>query len=142
MLRGHLQQNIALGVGHVEQIARAQWRVLRAAFGDDQLCRLLGDQDRGWRDAILIFGLGPIPAFGIAGAAWATVAAQSLGGLWAVAAVRARLGFPPRLHARDARLLLVAGRDLFLRTGLLTVFLLLTLKRLLSFHLYARVLRQ
>jgi MATE family multidrug resistance protein len=77
-------------------------------------------------DAILIFGLGPIPAFGIAGAAWATVAAQSLGGLWAVAAVRARLGFPARLHARDARLLLVAGRDLFLRTGLLTVFLLLT----------------
>ncbi len=77
-------------------------------------------------DALLIFGIGPIPAFGIAGAAWATVAAQGLGGLWAVLAVRARLGFPPRLHVHDARALLVVGRDLFLRTGLLTVFLLLT----------------
>ncbi len=76
-------------------------------------------------DALLIFGLGPVPALGVAGAAWATVVAQTLGGLWAVAAVRARLGVPARLHARDARLLLTAGRDLFLRTGLLTVFLLL-----------------
>jgi MATE family multidrug resistance protein len=67
-----------------------------------------------------------VPAFGIAGAAWATVAAQTLGGLWAVAAVRARLGLPARVHGADARRLLLVGRDLFLRTGLLTLFLLLT----------------
>jgi MATE family multidrug resistance protein len=77
-------------------------------------------------DGVLIFGMGPVPAFGIAGAAWATVAAQTLGGLWALMAVRARLGLPARVHGRDARRLLVVGRDLFLRTGLLTLFLLLT----------------
>lgn len=77
-------------------------------------------------DAVFIFGLGPIPALGIAGAAWATVASHWMGGLLALAAVRRKLGFPDRLHARDARLLLVVGRDLFLRTGLLTTYLLLT----------------
>ena len=76
-------------------------------------------------DAVLIRGAGPIPAFGIAGAAWATAGSQWVGGLWAIASVRSRLGFPARLHGRDARLLLVVGRDLFLRTGLLSLFLLL-----------------
>ncbi len=77
-------------------------------------------------DAILVFGAGPIPALGIAGAAWATVASHWTGALWAIAAVRKRLGLPSRLRARDARVLLVVGRDLFLRTGLLTTFLLLS----------------
>jgi MATE family multidrug resistance protein len=74
---------------------------------------------------LLIFGAGPVPAMGIAGAAWATVASQWAGAGWALLATRSRLGFPRRLHGRDAHLLLVVGRDLFLRTGLLTGFLLL-----------------
>lgn len=77
-------------------------------------------------DPILIFGLGPVPAMGIAGAAGATVASQWLGAFWALLALRRRLGYPERLHARDAGLLLVVGRDLVLRTGLLTAYLLLT----------------
>ena len=77
-------------------------------------------------DAVLIFGLGPVPALGIAGAAWATTASQWVGAAWAVAAVRRRIGFPSRLHARDARHLLVVGRDLFIRTGLLVTFILFT----------------
>ncbi len=77
-------------------------------------------------DAILIFGAGPVPAFGVAGAAWASVASHWLGATWALGAVRSRLGFPSRLHARDARQLLVVGRDLFLRTGLLITFILFT----------------
>ena len=77
-------------------------------------------------DAIFIFGAGPIPPLGIAGAAWATVASHWLGAVWALLALKRNLGFPSRLHGRDARLLIVIGRDLVVRTGLLTTFLLLT----------------
>ena len=76
-------------------------------------------------DALLIFGAGPIPALGIAGAAWATTASQWLGALWALAAVHRRLGFAGSLRWRDAVTLLTVGRDLFVRTGLLIAFLLL-----------------
>ena len=77
-------------------------------------------------DAVLIFGLDPIPAFGIAGAAWASVVSQWLGALWAIDAVRRRLGLPGRIHWRDARNLLRVGRDLFFRTGSLILFIVLT----------------
>lgn len=76
-------------------------------------------------DAVLIPGLGPVPAFGIAGAAWATAGSQWLGALLAVRAVRARVGIGRRLRGADLRRLAVIGRDMFLRTGLLTLFLLL-----------------
>lgn len=75
-------------------------------------------------DALLIFGWGPIPALGVAGAAWATTASHWLGGIWATLAVRRELGLPARVRWRDAGTLLVVGRDLFLRTGLLITFLL------------------
>jgi MATE family multidrug resistance protein len=76
-------------------------------------------------DAVLIFGAGPIPAFGIAGAAWASVISQWLGALWAIDAVRRRLGLPSRIHWRDAKTLLRTGRDLFFRTGSLILFIVL-----------------
>lgn len=76
-------------------------------------------------DAVLIPGLGPIPAFGIAGAAWATAGSQVLGAVLAVLAVHRRLGLGRHLRGRDLRRLAVVGRDMFLRTGLLTLFLLL-----------------
>jgi MATE family multidrug resistance protein len=77
-------------------------------------------------DAVLIFGLGPIPAFGIAGAAWASVVSQWLGALWVVDAIRRRLGTPDRIRWRGARNLLRVGRDLFFRTGSLILFIVLT----------------
>lgn len=77
-------------------------------------------------DAVLIHGAGPVPAFGIAGAAWATAGSHWIGALWAFGAVRSRLGLPRALHMRDVRLFMVVGRDLVVRTGLLTLFLLLT----------------
>jgi len=77
-------------------------------------------------DPLLIFGTGPVPAFGVAGAAAASVAAQWVGALWGVAAVRSKLGFSPRIPWQHAPALLVVGWDLFLRTALLTVFLLLS----------------
>jgi len=77
-------------------------------------------------DWLLIFGLGPVPALGIAGAAWASSASQWLGAVWALLAVRARLGAAAPGQPGDARRLLRVGGDLFVRTGLLTLFLLLT----------------
>lgn len=76
-------------------------------------------------DAILVLGWGPFPALGIAGAAWATVISQTLGALLAVVLVLRRLGPPTRPHLRHAVRLFVVGRDLVLRTSLLTLFLLL-----------------
>ena len=76
-------------------------------------------------DPLLIFGWGPVPAFGVAGAAWASTLGHWIGGLWAVAAVRQRLGLSGRVPWAHAPGLLVVGRDLFLRTGLLMGFLLL-----------------
>ena len=76
-------------------------------------------------DYVLIFGLGPIPAFGLPGAAWATVASQWFGALWALAAARAALGGVASVRWRDLGALFVVGRDLAARTALLLAFLLL-----------------
>lgn len=76
-------------------------------------------------DPLLIFGWGPLPALGLAGAAWASTLGHWIGGVWAVAAVRARLGLASRVPWSRAPALLVVARDLLLRTGLLTLFLLL-----------------
>lgn len=77
-------------------------------------------------DAVLIFGIGFIPALGISGAAWASVAGQWTGAGWALWVVHKKLGLPDSLVKTDARKLLVIGSDLFVRTGMLTLFLILT----------------
>ncbi len=74
-------------------------------------------------DAVLILGAGPIPAYGIAGAAWATLAAQWLGCGLAIFAVVRALGRPARISFDGAPRLLRVGGDMFVRTGLLTLFL-------------------
>jgi len=76
-------------------------------------------------DRLLIFGAGPIPAYGIAGAAWATAGAQWLAAGWAVISLRRRLGIAHDFQREDVRRLFLVGRDMFVRTGLLTLFLLL-----------------
>lgn len=76
-------------------------------------------------DAILIFGWGPIPAFGLEGAAWATVASQWFGATWAILAARAALGGAASVRLSNLAALFVVGRDLVARTGLLLFFLLL-----------------
>lgn len=77
-------------------------------------------------DGPFIFGLGPLPALGIAGAAWASVISQWIGAGSALIALYRRLGKPSALSGRDVRNLLVIGGDLFVRTGALTAFLILT----------------
>jgi len=76
-------------------------------------------------DAVLIYGWGPIPAFGISGAAAASSVSWWAGALWAAIVVRGRLGWPDRFPIGEAKRLLRVGGELFLRTGLLIVFLLL-----------------
>ncbi|KAA3612906.1 MAG: MATE family efflux transporter [Planctomycetota bacterium] len=74
-------------------------------------------------DRLLIFGWGPVPAFGIAGAAWASTFSQWFGAGLSFWAVGRQLG-APMLRFRGAPALLRVGGDLFLRTGLLSLFLL------------------
>jgi len=76
-------------------------------------------------DALLIFGAGPIPALGVAGAAWAATISHWGGALFAAAAIRSRIGLPRTLHWRAVGGLLVVGRDLIARTTLLFVFILI-----------------
>jgi MATE family multidrug resistance protein len=75
-------------------------------------------------DPIMIFGIGPVPAMGVAGAAWATIISQWIAVLWALRTVERRLGLSFDLDYRKVVALLSVGRDLFFRTGLLFIFLL------------------
>lgn len=77
-------------------------------------------------DPLLIFGWGPIPAFGIRGAATATVVSQWLGALWILRVLSRTFPLKFRLVWSEVLPLLRIGRDLFIRTGLLTFFLILT----------------
>jgi MATE family multidrug resistance protein len=76
-------------------------------------------------DALLIFGAGPVPALGVAGAAWASTVAQWTAAAAGGGAAWRRLGGPGRVRLREALALFVVGRDLFVRTGLLIGFLML-----------------
>ena len=77
-------------------------------------------------DSMFIPGFGPIPAWGIPGAAAASTIAQTLGAVWAVAVVFGKLGWTKKLRISEARRLMKIGGDLFVRTGALTFYLLLT----------------
>ncbi|MEM7117972.1 MAG: MATE family efflux transporter [Chloroflexota bacterium] len=76
-------------------------------------------------DWLLIFGQMGFPELGVAGAAWASTVAQWLGALTAVFLIYRQLGFSTRFTLGDALNLLKVGRDLFIRTGVLTLYLLL-----------------
>ncbi len=77
-------------------------------------------------DPLLIFGYGPFPRLGIFGAGLASVISQWIGALWALTVVLHRLGIPDRIRLGDVLKLFQIGRDLFVRTGLLTAFFIFT----------------
>ena len=74
-------------------------------------------------DATLIHGVGPIPAFGIAGAAWASTIAQALAAGAALWVFNRRHGLQPPRALRNTLRLFTVGRDLFARTGMLLLFM-------------------
>lgn len=77
-------------------------------------------------DALLIFGLGPIPALGVAGAALASSISQWLGALVGLWIIYKKLGFTRQVALKTAKRLMTIGGNMFIRTGLLTFFLILT----------------
>lgn len=76
-------------------------------------------------DGIFIFGLGPIPALGIAGAAYATTFSQWMGAIASIMLLSRKLPRPKRLKLSDTRRLIQIGGDMFVRTGLLLFYLLM-----------------
>ncbi|MGD9054223.1 MAG: MATE family efflux transporter, partial [Desulfobacterales bacterium] len=77
-------------------------------------------------DPLLIFGYGPFPRLGVFGAGLASTISQWIGAGCLVWIVHRRIGFPKRIRIRDVGKLFKIGRDLFIRTGLLTAFYMIT----------------
>ena len=76
-------------------------------------------------DGLLIFGLGPFPEMGVAGAALASVLSQWAGVMWCMYTISRSIGFTASMDMGDVLKLIKIGRDMFLRTGSLLLFLLL-----------------
>jgi multidrug resistance protein, MATE family len=77
-------------------------------------------------DAFLIFGIGPIPALGVSGAAMASSISQWIGAIIGLWIIWYKLGFTRQVAFKTTKRLLSIGGNMFVRTGLLTFFLLLT----------------
>ena len=76
-------------------------------------------------DYCLIFGWATFPALGVAGAAIASSLSQWLGAVWMLWEIHRRLGLSRAIRLRDGIKLLHVGRDLFIRSGSLILFVLL-----------------
>lgn len=76
-------------------------------------------------DWLLIFGYGPILPMGVAGAAIASTVSQWAGAFWCLAAVWYRLGLTWNMRGAGIVKLLKIGGDIFIRTGMVLIFLVL-----------------
>jgi len=74
-------------------------------------------------DWLLIFGHGPIPPLGVAGAAIASTAAQWMGAFWVLLVLSRKVGFSFRVNLTDMKKLFSIGGDLFIRSGMVLLFL-------------------
>ncbi len=77
-------------------------------------------------DPLMIFGLLGFPEMGIVGAAIATVVSQWIGAIIVLIVLVKRLSLSMNFQWHQCKNFLNIGRDLFIRTGLLTLFLALT----------------
>lgn len=77
-------------------------------------------------DGPLIFGFGPLPALGVGGAALASVISQWAGAAAVLWMLRRQLGLTVYFSRAEVGALLRVGGNLFVRTGLLTAFLLIS----------------
>ncbi len=76
-------------------------------------------------DYLLIFGIGPFPPMGIAGAALASTLSQWTGMFLCCFIVQRKLGFTTKINIADIKKLFTIGGDMIMRTGSLLLFLLL-----------------
>jgi len=74
-------------------------------------------------DWLLIFGGFGLPSFGVAGAAVASSASQWVGAVWSMVVVARRIGLTRNMRGAGVGKLLRIGGDLFVRTGMLLLFL-------------------
>ncbi len=74
-------------------------------------------------DWCLIFGNGPFPAMGVGGSALASTISQWLGALVGLILVAKKIGLTSNIKLRDATKILQIGGDMFVRTGILNIFL-------------------
>ncbi|MEF2231027.1 MAG: MATE family efflux transporter [Pseudodesulfovibrio sp.] len=74
-------------------------------------------------DRLLIFGGWGLPPFGVAGAAVASSASQWVGAVWVLVVVARRIGLTRHMQGAGVVKLLRIGGDLFVRTGMLLLFL-------------------
>jgi MATE family multidrug resistance protein len=74
-------------------------------------------------DAVLIHGVGPVPAYGIAGAAWASMVSQVGGAVAATFVFHRWQGLARPTSIAEVVPLFRVGRDLVIRTGLLLFFM-------------------
>jgi len=74
-------------------------------------------------DWLLIFGRGPFPAMGVGGSALASTVSQWVGALAGTILVAKKLKLSRKFILQDAVKLLQVGGDLFVRTGMVNLFL-------------------
>ena len=74
-------------------------------------------------DWLLIFGNGPFPVMGVGGSALASTISQWLGALVGLILVARKIGLTRNIKLQEATKILQVGGDLFIRTGILNIFL-------------------
>jgi len=77
-------------------------------------------------DWLLIYGVGPFPALGVGGSALASTISQWLGTLFGLGLVVQKIKPSRKIHLRETMKILQIGGDMFIRTGMLNLFLIYT----------------